>query len=249
MRLVAFLGLSALLLLAGYFYCVHIHAVSLTSLSPFVPYTIVAIIGAVSGFIDVGEGHQSSLRDLLQNFYVFAYMVINGVFAILAFYIILVFGWEFGIENGAEAVLIVKVLVAGVGTMIFFRSSFFTINVAGEKTPIGVNLLLEKLLKIVMQEVKQREARVVAKYVYEIVAGGEFDKLANSLPYICGAMLTIADNEQSSLMEDIHLLSSVDTIDNETKLMTLGLLLNKYYGKDILRSAKESWDGSINTES
>ena len=146
--------------------------------------------------------------------------------------------------KNADALLLTQVLVAGVGAMIFVRSSFFSVDIGGTKTPVGMGTLLDKFLQIVLAEVKQREARMVARYVHEIVEGSDYERLASALPFICSGLKSISEEDQASLMEDIQGLREVE-LDNITKTMTLGLLLNKHYGKDILRSAKEAWDGTI----
>jgi len=87
-------------------------------------YAIVAVIGAIVGWIELARRYGDRPFGLLTWPASWLYLVSNALAALLALLLVRVLQWDLGLESDAREIL--TVLASGFGAMVIFRSRVFT---------------------------------------------------------------------------------------------------------------------------
>ena len=175
----------------------------------------------------------SSLRGAL-SFWV--YILLNAGASALAYELIKVFGWTFGLGPGSARIA-TQVLVAGLAAMALFRSSLFNLKVGDEDVSIGPSALLTSLLSVVDRAVDRRRATQRSRSISEVMNGVSFAKAKISLSAYCVQLMqNLSLEEQGKLRTAVDALSLTDQPD-DLKSLNLGLLLMNTVGPGVLEAA------------
>lgn len=168
------------------------------------------------------------------------YCALNVIVTLLALYMIEVFGLSFGAEKPEQAGVL-RVLAAGFGGMAIFRSSIFNARVGDSDVGIGPAGLLQILLAAADRAVDRRRATQRSASVAKIMEGVSFAKSQAALPAVCLVLMqNLPREEQEALAAEVLNLRGNTLIDEAAKSLSLGLVLTKYVGEEVLAAAVRS---------
>jgi hypothetical protein len=195
-----------------------------------------AALGASVGFAELVTRYRDEPMALPQSVSFWVYLLLNSGASFLAFQLVQVFGWTFGIAAG-PAQITMQVLVAGLSAMALFRSSLLTLRIGDSDLDVGPSALLTSLLAVVDRAVDRRRATGRSKSVSEIMSKVAFAKAKMSLPAYClQLMQNVPLDEQQRLRTSVDALALVE-MDDELRSLNLGLLLMNTVGPTVLKVA------------
>lgn len=210
------------------------------------PCFYVAMIGLLVGTTELLSRYRDSPWKALLNFPAGIYVSVNVGASVLALLLIEIFGWTFTDSATSEKELWVRVLVAGVGAMSFFRSSLFTFRVGDKDVPLGPGLIFQVLLDITDRAVDRARARPRSLAVAKIMSGVSFQKAQLALPTYCFALMqNVTAEEQSTFGKLVTQLSGSTNMTDTVKSLALGLALLNVVGDAVLTAAVASLDSEI----
>jgi hypothetical protein len=164
------------------------------------------------------------------------YILLNAGASALAFALVQIFGWTFGVAPGSARTA-TQVLVAGLAAMALFRSSLFTLKVGDADVSIGPSALLTSLLSVVDRAVDRRRAAERSRSITKAMGGVSFAKAKISLPAYClQLMQNVPLEEQQKLRTSVDGLG-LTAMDDDLKALNLGLLLMNTVGPAVLEAA------------
>jgi hypothetical protein len=193
---------------------------------PYFSYAFVAAIGACTGAIElIGRYKDAPVRALRTNGAI-VYVIINIVAAIIGLYLLRHLGAGMIATTDQDARTIYEIMIAGLGSLVFLRSSVFKVKLNDTEVSIGPALLLDILLSASDREVDRRRGADRAIEVAEAMKRVSFDKAVTALPPFCFALLqNLTTTEQQSLFTQIKEIKDNPAIDAHVKSLLLGLLL------------------------
>lgn len=163
------------------------------------------------------------------------YIGFNGGAALLAYSLMRAFGWTFAFEHG-DTLRAARILIAGFGSLAFFRTSLFTLRVGSQDVQVGPHAVLEALLGAADRAVDRLQAQRRSDLVTTTMAGVSFDKAHASLPTYCLALMqAVTSEEKESLARDIDALATNDDMTDAQKALSLGLRVMNLVGPDVLK--------------
>jgi hypothetical protein len=168
------------------------------------------------------------------------YLAVNGSGSVAALSLIIAFGVNFG---GLErnALRATEVLVAGFGSIAFFRTSLFNVTVRDETIGVGPNILLVVILTALDRGVDRKRAQVRSQSVATIMDGFVFGSGAKSLVKYClfGLLQNATDDDKKRIADVTDDLENDlnDDINDQVKSYILGLNLMNIVGSDVLKDA------------
>lgn len=158
------------------------------------------------------------------------YILINGGAAALAYFLMHALRVSLGEP--------MRTLAAGLGAMAFFRSGLFTVRLGGTDIAVGPNIVLQVILQALDRAYDRQRAVPRSTAVAEIMAGVAFAQVKDVLPTLCfDLMQNVAESEISAITGQIRDLSASPTINDEAKILSLGLALFNIVGEETLRAA------------
>lgn len=165
------------------------------------------------------------------------YMFLNGIISILGYWIIKYIKGNLAISS----IEIYNIIMAGFGSMLIIRSSIASLIVQGKKVEIGFASILQVFLDTTEKLFNRNRAKEILDDMYEIMKGVEFNKAKINLPSICiTTFQTISSEDSAKLGEQVENLNKASSGKfNNISSIELGMLLEKYFGKDFLKSAVE----------
>jgi hypothetical protein len=130
-----------------------------------------------------------------------------------------------------------QVLMAGFGTMLFFRSSLFNVRVGETEVAIGPAAVLQIILNSADRACDRLRAGPRSDRVSRIMRGVSFEQAKVQLRlHINALMQNIGEAEQKQLERAIEDIGKV-TMSDEAKAYSLGLLMMNIVGEDVLERA------------
>jgi hypothetical protein len=202
-------------------------------------YVIVAAIGSLVGAAELISRYRDRPTSLVRVPGTWAYVLLNGSAAAGALFLIEAFDWQLGAKS-TGSVEIVRVLVAGFGSMMVFRSALFTIRVGDEDVAVGPSTLLFSLLTAADRGVDRVQAKTRSQDAGRIMAGISFEKSRLALPTYClGLLQNVSAEDQADLRTAVDALSGSEMTDGQ-KALNLGLLLMNVAGPDVLMAAVQT---------
>jgi hypothetical protein len=153
---------------------------------------------------------------------------------------------EFGAVTVDQHKLVYEALLAGFGAIAFFRTSLFTLRVAGTDLGVGPSTLLKALLDSSDMMLNRWQALNRGAQVKAIMKDVDFDKAKSALPTTCFTLMNeFPPSVQASVAEQIKKLADDATMSKEAKTMILGIYLIQQVGTDVLERAVETLDKTI----
>ncbi len=197
---------------------------------------IVTVFGAIVGASELLARYRDAPLSALRTRPAVSYVVVNAIAALGALLLIRAFGIEFGVAR-PEAIPWTQALVAGFGSMAFFRSSLFTVRVGESDVAIGPGIFLQIILFAADRACDRERAQPRSVVVNEIMEAVSFDKAQQALPTYCfGLMQNVPPSEQQQFAQQIAALASSQMSDS-IKTLNLGLALMNVVGEGVLRAA------------
>lgn len=165
------------------------------------------------------------------------YIVINAVAAVCAYILIKRFELTFNLPDNKNLEL-VRALVAGFGSMAFFRSSLFNVKVGDTEVPVGPGIFFQVLLFATDRACDRQRAMKRTALVTEIMNGVSFNAARDTLPNFCfDLMQNLPSSEAQRVRQSIEGLATAQHIRDADKVLSLGLMLMNVVGSPVLRSA------------
>jgi hypothetical protein len=210
------------------------------------PYLYVGLIGMLVGITELLSRYRDSPWKALLNAPAAIYVLVNISASLLALLLIEVFKWSFTDDPTASKEQWVRVLVAGVGAMSFFRSSLFTFRVGDKDVPLGPGLIFQVLLDVTDRAVDRARAKPRSLAVARIMSGVSFPKAQAALPAYCFALMqNVTADEQAAFGKQVAQLSATTTMTDTVKSLALGPALINLVGDAVLLAAVESLKDEI----
>jgi hypothetical protein len=171
------------------------------------------------------------------------YIVINGFVSLAAFWLLLTRQLGSFVTGptgptgptGAPATMLYTVLLAGFGSMAFFRTSLFSVRVRDTDVAVGPAVVFQVLLRAADRACDRERAGPRAKSVKAIMQGVNFSKAKVQLPFHCLALMQNVSADEASQMNQAVAAIESAMLSDEVKSYNLGLLLMLYVGEDVLR--------------
>jgi hypothetical protein len=195
-----------------------------------------AVLGIAVGVAELISRYKDEPVKAILSVPAAVYLLINGGASATALAITRSFGWTFGVTDAGQ-VIVVQTAIAGLGAMGLFRSSLFTIRIAGQDIGAGPSALLQIALGAADKAVDKNRATARAAKIAELMSGISFDKAVLALPTFCLALMqNLTAAEQAALRNEVDKLAR-STVDETTKRLTLGLSMLNLVGEKALAAA------------
>ena len=202
-------------------------------------YFIVALIGGLIGLAELVGRYPDSPIAALKNYASAIYALINSVASMVT----LLFLQEFSMVT-FEGVTdqnkeLVEILIAGLGASAILRVGL-NIQVAGRSINISLMTILEPILKAADSEVDRARGAERLRITRELMVGLDVSSAFNDLPPLCLYLLQgIPEEKQKELADEVKTLELQKMQDN-MKLMSLGLALMNTVGSDVLEKSVDA---------
>ena len=193
------------------------------------------LIGALVGIGEIVSRYRDAPERALWTMSAMLYVLINAGASCVALFVI----WKFKIAATGDSlrVIITQTLMAGFGAMAFFRTSLFIVRVGEQDVAIGPVAFLQVMLGAIDRAVDRIRAEARGASVTQSMEGISFDRASEALSAFCFALMqNVSPDEQKAAGDAIKALKG-SSIDNETKVKNLGLLLLNVVGDKVLYSA------------
>lgn len=203
---------------------------------------LVPILGAAVGIGELVSRYRDAPARAIWSIPALTYILLNVAAAVGSLLLIHAFDWRFGsgVQPGSAALIATRVLVAGFGSMALFRSSLFVVRVGSQDVSIGPSSFLQMALSAADRAVDRFRAQDRAESVGKVMEGLSFEQIHEALPTFCLALMqNLPEEDQKQLANKIILLQDAD-IENDTKVLVLGLELMNAVGPDTLEAAVAS---------
>ncbi|MFW9876304.1 MAG: hypothetical protein ACFFG0_24675 [Candidatus Thorarchaeota archaeon] len=169
----------------------------------------------------------------------FGYIVFNGLISVLALF----FLWHIkSIEiNQVLKVDFSNIFYAGFGGMAILRSSFFTINLNGQKVDVGFMQLINTFLYVIDRKISNTIAPKKLKEVSKIVGDTDFERYKYGILALSTTFTNhFTKNESEYLNKLIEELSTDSTLTNWEKMLKLGSEVSKFCDTEMLKTVLET---------
>lgn len=199
-----------------------------------------AIVGGFAGLVAYGE-LVSRYRDrpgqLIAAPPTPLYLLINIAAGVAALLLVN----KFQVVTETKAPRLYALLLAGFGSIAFFRSSFFTVRIGGSDIGIGPSALLQSLLGAADRMIDRDQAQGRATDVAGIMRHVDFNKAWAALPSLCFLLVEyITPEDQKGVSDQIKSLAATPDIRLELKATILGVYLIRQVGSDVLDLAVQA---------
>lgn len=201
-----------------------------------IAWVFAAALGGGVGLAELVTRYRDEPFALRSSLSFWVYILINAAASALAYALIRVFGWTFGVGPGSARTA-TQVLVAGLAAMALFRSSLFNLKIGDEDVSIGPSALLTSLLSVVDRAVDRHRATERSRSISKVMSGVSFAKAKISLSAYClQLMQNVPLEEQQKLRTSVEGLGLAE-MDDGLKSLNLGLLLMNTVGPTVLEAA------------
>lgn len=216
---------------------------------------IAAILGALGGVGEVFLRHPRAPFHLLVTRPAIFYLIINAVVSIAALVLIHAFGWMPAVSPAID-VNVVQAVVAGVGGIIFLRSTL-TIRASEYNLAIGLSQYLDRFFRAAEGEMERQETKDSMRSTLDIMKGVSFRKAYNKLPKFCIENYSrhASEEKKEKLKADLKSIEMEMALYYRTggpdvpRLIILGERLLEVVGEDVLRQAIAMYGNSIKVKS
>jgi hypothetical protein len=199
-------------------------------------YLSATFFGILVGSTEIVARYRDKPTAALQTGPGFIYVMVNAAASLAVFW--LVHTKQIDLKLSANiGTTLNEVLLAGFGSMAFFRTSIFTVRIRDTDVAVGPAAVLQVILNAADRACDRLRAGPRAQGVKDIMVGVSFTRAKLALPLHCLALMqNVSAEEQNQLNQAI---ASVDTaaMSDEVKAYNLGLLLMTLVGEDVLKEA------------
>lgn len=166
------------------------------------------------------------------------YAVVNAAAAVAAFWLIQRFDLRFGLEADDRNLALVQAMVAGFGSMAFFRSSLFTIKVGDTDVSVGPGIFFQVLLFATDRACDRERAWRRTALITSIMNGISFSAARDALPNFCfDLMQNLPAAEAQRVRQAVEGLAASANMRDADRVLSLGLILMNAVGNSVLAAA------------
>jgi hypothetical protein len=206
--------------------------------APHLDWILVALLGAAVGIGELTSRYRDEPTKALLTIPAMIYIALNAAASVMA--LALGRGVELWTTVDQNTVSWTQVLTAGLGAMVFLRSSVFRIRVGEEDVDVGPSSFLTSVITAADRAVDRVRAQERAWTVTQVMGNVASDKALEILPsYLSALMQNFNQEEQSRFDQSVNRIRS-GQLSNETKVLLLGLVAMTHMGGGVLRSAVQS---------
>jgi hypothetical protein len=199
-------------------------------------FAAVALFGSLVGTTELVSRYRDRPTAPLGSWPGVIYIATNALASIAALWVLLQqnVAFDFG---GMLPRDVARVLLAGFGTMVLFRSALFTVRVGDTDVSIGPAAVLQIILNAADRACDRLRAGPRSVRVHQIMQGVAFERAKLALPVHCFSLMqNVSIAEQTQLMQTIGSLAD-QKMSDEVKAYNLGLLMMNVVGEDVLEQA------------
>jgi hypothetical protein len=201
-------------------------------------YALVAIAGILVGTAELLSRHRDYPVRAISSGPSIGYLALNGVLSVTALAIVNLSPPQWLLTAGGELDPVKTALVVGFGAAAFFRSSFFKLRAPEGDISVGPGLIIEVFQRVIDGAVDRKLGEQRIDDVSAIMAEVSFAKAAKALPTYCFAALRrVSPEEQQQLAIQIKALGDASDLDEDARVVALGLAIMSLTGKQILDKA------------
>ena len=213
-------------------------------------YILSALIALVASASELTARYKDAPKEAITTGAGIGYILLNMIAALTAYYLLLdVFVVSFGldpVELKSDKGTAYRVFSAGLGSLAFFRSSLFNVQVGDTEIAAGPAGILQIFLGASDRAVDRARAAPRAKEISDLMKGVDFSKAYQALPAFCfEIMQNVTAEEQQQLATSIDALNASQNISDNVKAYLLGLSLLNIVGKDVLEAAVKTLGDEI----
>ncbi len=166
------------------------------------------------------------------------YMSINGAAALAAFWLLHTHRLELQVGVFGQHQTLNALVLGGFGAMALFRTSVFNVRVGDTSVAVGPAAMLQVILRAADRETDRLRAGPRAITVGKIMRNVIYGRAREALPYHCFALMqNLTLEEQNGLEQALAVLDKKESMGDEAKSYSLGLLLMNVVGEDVLGRA------------
>jgi hypothetical protein len=191
-----------------------------------------AALGGIVGVSELISRYKDDPWAAIKSWPAIFYLSINSAASVAAL-LLMPDGW-LGLSRG------VRILMAGVSAMAFFRTSLFVVRAGDRDVGIGPSGFLQIFLGAADRAVDRRRAAARSDAVDKVMKGVDFAKAWKALPPYCLALMqNISPEDQRVLTRVVEDLDKRDA-EPSVKALLLGIELLNVVGVDVLTTAVKS---------
>jgi hypothetical protein len=199
-------------------------------------YALVALFGLLVGTTELVSRYRDRPTAPLRTLPGAIYIATNALASVAALWVLQRQGVAFTFGEALPPEL-GQVLLAGFGTMLFFRSALFTVRVGDTDVSIGPAAVLQIIMTAADRACDRLRAGPRSDRVFRIMRGVSFERARQALPLHCFALMqNVSTAEQTQLLQNLDALAAKSMTD-EVKAYNLGLLMMNVVGEDVLERA------------
>lgn len=218
---------------------------TLGALAPYRWHFAVCIFGMLVGASEmVGRYRDAPFRTLSTTAAIF-YAAINAAAALCAYILIRRLNITFTLSADDPNLELWRALIAGFGSMAFFRSSLFNVKVGDTEVPVGPGIFFQVLLFATDRACDRQRAIKRTALVTEIMNGVSYNAARIALPEFCFQLMqNLPSAEADRIRQLIKALADKDSIKDGVsevdKVLAIGLILMNVVGSPVLKAAVRS---------
>jgi hypothetical protein len=199
---------------------------------------MVILIGAAAGAIELIGRYRDEPARALFSAGAAIYIMVNVLAAVTGLYLLRTVGKGYITETDPLNRSIYQILLAGIGSMTFLRSSIFKLRLNDTEVAVGPAALLDVLLLAADRGVDRRRARARALEVSDAMANVSFDRAITTLPPFCFALMqNLSKDAQKAFSDQVKEVQQNPSIDPHVKSLLLGLALMNVVGVNVVSRA------------
>jgi hypothetical protein len=200
-------------------------------------WAAVAVLGGVVGASELISRYKDNPGAAIRSSPSIFYIAINSA-ASVGSLLLMPEGW-LGLSR------LMRILVAGVSAMAFFRTSLFVVRAGDRDVGVGPSGFLQIFLTAADRAVDRRRAGARSDAVARVMKGIDFDKAVKALPPYClGLMQNVSPEDQQVLRQALDALKTGNS-ESSVKALLLGIELINVVGEDVLTTAVKSLGDQI----
>lgn len=211
-------------------------------LYPYRWYIAVCVFGMAVGASEMVGRYRDAPFRTLSTGAAFFYIAINAIAALCAYILVRRFDLDFGLLKANPNLELMRAMVAGFGSMAFFRSSLFNVKVGDTEVPVGPGIFFQVLLFATDRACDRQRAIKRTALVTEIMNGVSYNAARVALPEFCFQLMqnlpaTEADRIRQMIKEVAEKDLIKDGVSEIDKVFSIGLILMNAIGSPTLRAA------------
>lgn len=196
-----------------------------------------ALLGGVVGVSELISRYKDHPWAAIKSWPAAFYLAINSAASVAAL-LLMPAGW-LGLSRG------MRILMAGVSAMAFFRTSLFVVRAGDKDVGVGPSGFLQIFLGAADRAVDRRRAAARSDAVTMVMRDVDFAKALRALPPYCLALMqNVPPEDQQVLNRVVEDLEKRDA-EPSVKALLLEIELINVVGVDVLTTAVNSLGGQI----